>query len=206
MVVWCSPQMASQLPHRSWLDVKTPSLLSGTRLLRPFWPAIANREIAGNCDVLLVPGGLSFGRFIPMVTMSRNLLPFDVSERRRYGWSLVGIRLRLLELLQTATFRRATATIFLTRTAQRIVENRTGALGRSEVIPHGVSAAFKQPPRRKEPFRLFDDRPFRLVSDPYWSAITQSVGARVTSLRQRRLQCRSIFSGRRPGRASGKVS
>jgi len=164
IVVWCSPEMAPQLPQRPWLEVKTPSLLGGWRVLRPLWPLVGHNEIASSCDVLLVPGGISFGRFQPMVTMSRNLLPFDVRERSRYGWSRVGTRLRLLELLQTATFRRATATIFLTRTAQNIVQSRTGALRRCEVIPHGVSVVFRHTPRNQEPISAYSfERPLRLV-------------------------------------------
>ena len=47
-------------------------------------------------DVLFVPGGTYTGSYQPFVTMSRNLLPFDLSERKRYAGTRIGLRLRAL--------------------------------------------------------------------------------------------------------------
>ena len=56
------------------------------------------------------------------------MLPFEWPELRRYGASLTGLRLALLRLGQTRTFRRADAVIFLTRYAHDEVTRITGAI------------------------------------------------------------------------------
>ncbi|HEX2674255.1 MAG TPA: glycosyltransferase family 1 protein [Polyangiaceae bacterium] len=116
-------------------------------------------------DVLFVPGGTYAGSFRPFVTMSRNLLPFDLPERRRYDGSLVGLRLRALSISQARTFRRAAGVIFLTDTAKAIVTARTGHLaGRTAVIPHGIAGPFFAAPRVQRDLSAYEPAaPFKWI-------------------------------------------
>jgi glycosyltransferase involved in cell wall biosynthesis len=120
---------------------------------------------AANVDVLFAPGGLYRGGFRPFVTMSRNMLPFDPPSATLYGWSIMRLRLAMLTRLQTATFRGANGTIFLTEAARRSVQRITGPLqGLTRVVPHGVSERYRQKPRPQRALGTYTpERPFRLL-------------------------------------------
>jgi predicted dehydrogenase len=96
--------------------------------------------------------------------MSQNMLPFQLREARRYGWSLKTLKLLLLRLVQTRTFRSADRVIFLTQYARTAVLKVTGELlGEEDVIPFGISSRFFSPPRRQRQANDFtQDRPCRV--------------------------------------------
>jgi glycosyltransferase involved in cell wall biosynthesis len=101
-------------------------------------------------DLLWVPGGSIIPTFRPVVTMSRNMLPFDWKELRRFGLSWIALKLLILRWNQSYSFQRADGTIFLTRYAFDAVTQVTGSLtGRTAIVPHGVNARFQLPPRRQ---------------------------------------------------------
>jgi glycosyltransferase involved in cell wall biosynthesis len=124
-----------------------------------------SRRAASSCDVLLVPGGSFRGTFRPFVTISRNALPFEPLEMRRYGFSATHLRLRLLRQSQAATFRRADGVIFLTRYAAERISAVVGASrGTTARIPHGVENRFFHEPRAQLPASGYSaERPFRLL-------------------------------------------
>jgi glycosyltransferase involved in cell wall biosynthesis len=145
VVVWAPEATLRQLKDQSWLSKRHDPALESHYLLRAWWQstrlgALARRE---ECDLLFVPGGAFATDFRPVVTMSRNLLPFEWRELRRYGCSATTLRLLLLRGSLTRSFRRATGTIFLTHYAQQAVRTVTGNLsGASVIIPHGLDAGF----------------------------------------------------------------
>jgi glycosyltransferase involved in cell wall biosynthesis len=115
--------------------------------------------------VLFAPGGLCTDRFHPVVTMSRNMLPFQVWEMSRYGPSRMLLRLGLLRAAQWRSFQIADGVIFLSRFARDSVLRATGPLrSQSTVIPHGVESRFFREPRQQRPAADFtQDAPMRLV-------------------------------------------
>lgn len=182
VLVWAGSAVLGRIEDRPWLRKVSDPLLEQDanpfrdrrHLQRAYWqrfklPRLARRE---GCDLLFVPGGMDNSGFVPMVTMSRNMLPFDMHEARRYGMSLSLLRLLTLRRLQMRTFRRATGMIFLTEYARRMVLEAVGQLpGPTAVIPHGVSHRFTLEPR---PQRAIADcspaQPFRIV---YVSTVDQ---------------------------------
>lgn len=164
VVVWGAGATLGHLPVRPWLaPVRVPALEGGAAARR-YWQSVTLARIArASVDVLFVPGGTYAGSFRPFVTMSRNLLPFDLRERARYDGSLVGLRLRALSISQTRSFRRAAGVIFLTDTAKAVVTARTGELGgRTAVIPHGIAQPFFAAPRVQRDLSVYTfAAPFR---------------------------------------------
>jgi glycosyltransferase involved in cell wall biosynthesis len=172
VLVWGNRQTLAQLPTQPWLTVVHEPLLDRSFPLRLFWQATQLSQLAQNsCDILFVPGGSHFGSFRPLVTMSRNLLPFDRHERQKFGWSWINLRLSLLRLSQGYTFRRADGLIFLTKYAcsavmTQIKKNR----GPLIIIPHGINRRFCLAPRPQKHIKDYaEDNPFRLL---YVSDIT----------------------------------
>jgi glycosyltransferase involved in cell wall biosynthesis len=147
VLVWAPRATLARLEERSWLLKRHEIVLERAYPLRAWWQGARLGRLARfeQCDLLFVPGGAFATGFRPVVTMSRNLLPFEWGELWRYGCSLTTLRLLLLRRSQSRSFRNASGTIFLTRHAQKVVSAITGELpGDSDVIPHGVDDRFFQ--------------------------------------------------------------
>jgi glycosyltransferase involved in cell wall biosynthesis len=132
---------------------------------RLLWQRFALSRLAAGCDVLFVPGGSYFGGFRPIVTMSRNLLPFEWRELRRFGWSLMTLKLCLLRFSQTRSLRRADGVIFLTDYAyQVLMPILRMTRGETVIIPHGINERFTCAPRVQASVdRYSPERPLRLL-------------------------------------------
>lgn len=154
VVVWGARALLDRLPRRPWLAPVHVPPLEGPLPARVAWQQtrLAGAARDARCDLLFVPGGTYLGTFRPFVTMSRNLLPFDLAEVGRYGASPMVPKLLLLRLGQSRTVRDADGTIFLHDHARaRVARVVARPRGRATVIPHGVSARFRLPPRPQRP-------------------------------------------------------
>ena len=166
MVVWASQATLNRLTDRPWLVKRHEPALESTYARRALWQRIRLGALARaeRCDLLFVPGATFATDFRPVVTMSRNALPFELPEQARYGFSKTGIRLLLLRWMQSRSFRKADGTIFLTAYAKQAVHAVTGPLpGHINIIPHGLDRRFFRPPRTQrsieacsavDPFRI----------------------------------------------------
>ncbi len=167
VVVWGGEETLHKLPERAWLTKVNPPALNRGLLRRTLWQRFHLSPFAGEaqCDVLFVLGGSFAGSFRPIVTMSQNLLPFEWSELRRYGWSLTTLKLLLLRYTQTWSFRSADGVIFLTGYARQAVEKVTGKIpGRTVLIPHGLDTRFQNHPRSQWPISDYTtSNPFRVL-------------------------------------------
>lgn len=145
IVVWAPRASVTRFPDApDWVEYRSPEALNRSLLSRIWWTTRhLAADAAGDIDLLFVPGGLYLGRFRPFVTMCQNMLPFDREQRALFGFSGQGLRLRLLRVLQSSTFRRADRTIFLSRYARaELAEQIYARAAREPVIPHGVDAHF----------------------------------------------------------------
>jgi glycosyltransferase involved in cell wall biosynthesis len=166
IVVWGGRDTLAHVPERTWIERVHVPALDGPLPRRILWQRTRLASAAHRAsDILFIPGGTFSGSFRPFVTMCRNMLPFDRRERRRYGMSVVGLRLGMLEVLQARSFRRADGVIFLTDYAKRTVLAHTGPLpGLVTTIAHGVDETIRSAPRRQLPIGAYTfDKPFRLL-------------------------------------------
>lgn len=167
VTVWAGSGTLSRIEDRDWLIKVSDPLLNRLLPYRVYWQRFRLKGLAAlaGCDVLLVPGGSDASGFKPLVTMSRNLLPFEWREMRRYGFSWSFIRIALLHLIQKRTFRKAEGLIFLTQYARDTV---MASVGRSDakmaVISHGIDGRFYLAPRTQRGMHEFTDaEPCRLL-------------------------------------------
>lgn len=174
VIVWSSAKTLAAIDHRSWLVKQAPAALNEGLLKRVFWKRYCLSKSARDmdCDLLFVPGGAYAGDFQPVVTMSQNLLPFELHELKRYGFRLFTLRLLLLRFVQSRSFRKADGIIFLTPYAKaRVLETASTLRGRSAVIPHGLNPRFRMVPKAQRPIVAYDEKhPYRLL---YVSIIDQ---------------------------------
>ena len=167
VVIWGGRSTLSVIDDRPWLDKLNPPELEKGLLQRILWQRfqLSNATRNVGCDVLFVPGGSYAGNFHPVVTMSRNLLPFEFRELKRYGWSLFTLKMLLLRYAQSRSYHKVDGLIFLTEYARKTVLEITGNLqGRICTIPHGLSPRFSRPPKQQHSINDYDDRkPYRVL-------------------------------------------
>jgi glycosyltransferase involved in cell wall biosynthesis len=167
VVVWGSSSTLSALEDQPWLERRTPAELNRGLLQRLIWQRFYLSQAAreAGCAILFVPGGSYTAQFHPVVTMSRNMLPFDMRELKRYGWTSMALRLLLLRVMQSRSFQKADGVIFLTTYARDAVTTVTGKLrGNISVIPHGFNQRFNLAPKLQRAIADYDDaRPYRVL-------------------------------------------
>lgn len=161
--VWSGAGTLRRISDRPWLTKRTHPVLESNPLRRAVWQFRRLGKLAqeDGCDLVFVPGGTFTTSFRPIVTMCRNMLPFEWREIRRYGASLQALRFLTLRMTQARSFRCASGTIFLTRYAFDAVERIVGQLpGPAPIIPHGVDSRFFAPVHSQ---CADSDRPLELV-------------------------------------------
>ena len=172
IIVWGNRHTNSYIKNSEIVDTRSLAILDQSLFKRLLW---RQKELpwllkVNNCDVLFSPGGIIPFRndMVPtIVTMSRNLLPFDNAAIAGYPLSQFHKKINLLVLrcLQTASFRRASGTLFLTEFAKDIVFKRTGQLpGLWKVVPHGLEDSFYSSPHKTGPVEYYcSNNPFRFL-------------------------------------------
>lgn len=174
VVVWGGQATLRALDDGPWLDKRNPPALDKGLLQRSLWQRYRLSQAArdAGCDVLFVPGGNYAGDFHPVVTMSRNMLPFEWRELKRYGWSILALKLLLLRLSQSRSYRKVDGLIFLTDYARQAVLSVTGTLhAKTSTIPHGLNPRFIQAPKSQCAIVDYDEaNPYRVL---YVSIIDQ---------------------------------
>lgn len=174
VVVWGGQHILDELDNQVWLHKSNPSALDKGLLQRIYWQQYYLSQAArdAGCHILFVPGGSYIGNFRPVVTMSRNMLPFEWRELKRYGLSLLSIKLLFLHFVQSRSFKKADGVIFLTEYARKAIINVVGLLqAKTVIIPHGLNLRFANYPKIQRAIDTYSEvNPYRVL---YVSRIDQ---------------------------------
>jgi glycosyltransferase involved in cell wall biosynthesis len=172
VIVWGSTATLSKIDEHDWLCKVHVPLLERALPYRIYWHRFMSKKLVqqAGCTLLFVPGGSDANGFTPIVTMSRNMLPFEWREMLRYRSLTAILRLLLIRRTQIVSFKKANGVIFLTKYARQAIFKITGQIsGKSMIIPHGISPYFYLTPRvQRSPTDFSDARPCRAL---YVSAI-----------------------------------
>jgi len=138
-----------KIEDRPWLVKYNNKYFQKGTFLRFFWQFFfLNKYLKqSKCDLLFVPGGTYLGTWKPFVTMSQNLLPFEWSELKRYGFSKMLIKMFLLRYTQTTTFNKSAGVIFLSKYAHAVVKNYINNNIKFSIIAHGINKRFENLPK-----------------------------------------------------------
>ena len=146
--VLARPELEAELA-RDRVHVVQPKWPMHNGLLLSVWKKLFLRSYAERLGASLVffPGGI-VGAGIPAgarsATMFRNVIPFDLAQRRRYGLSYQRLRNWLLERVMLTGMLAADRVIFLSDYGRSLIEKHAGhAIAGAVTIPHGVSDAFR---------------------------------------------------------------
>jgi glycosyltransferase involved in cell wall biosynthesis len=116
-------------------------------ILRALWerwllPHYLKRSHA---DILFCPGGLVATK-VPVgcrvVTMFRNMMPFDAPTLQRMPWGLQRLRTHILRTLMLRSMRESNLTIFISAFARGVIEALI-RIPNAVTIPHGISESFR---------------------------------------------------------------
>lgn len=167
VVVWGAAKTLDLIEYRPWLVKQSPRSINGGLLKRSVWQRLFLSDVARleKCDVLFVPGGSYAGTFHPIVTMSRNMLPFEWNEIKRYGVTYDALKLLLRRRVQSGSFQYADGVIFLTQYAKDAVHAVIGDLGGEvAVVPHGLNDRFKKAPRLQQAITAYSqESPYKII-------------------------------------------
>ena len=142
--VWSHKNLLDEIPEMPWLIKHNPTFLEKNLFLQLFWQRfILKKELEKNkCKIVFNTTSSSIGKFMPNVTLSQDMLPFEPGEMQRYKLGLGRARLFFLKILYIRALRFSSAVIFLTNYASRMIQDVTGPIGNSVIIPHGVKNSF----------------------------------------------------------------
>lgn len=98
-----------------------------------------------SADVLFCPGGLVAStppEGCKVVTMFRNMIPFDPKAMRALPLGLQWVRSQILKRLMLRSMREADLTIFISEYARQVIE-KLARIPHPLTIPHGISEVFR---------------------------------------------------------------
>jgi glycosyltransferase involved in cell wall biosynthesis len=183
-------QTLNKIPDYNWLIKKSHFLIEKSPIATLFWQVFlfSNSARKLGCSLAFSPGGTFLSGFRPFVTMSQNMLPFELKEAFRFKSILTRLRFLILNLTQSYSFKKASGLIFLTNYAKDIISAKLNlSASKSTLVPHGINPLFlKKPAIQKEIGTYSLEKPFRLL---YVSIITAykhqwNVAAAIAKLRQ----------------------
>ncbi|MHA8051674.1 glycosyltransferase family 4 protein [Aquirufa sp. ROCK-SH2] len=166
VIIWSNNSTLNKIPDKDWLIKKTHYLLNKSFIWSFFFQYFFFSKILKEemCSILFVPGGTFLGRFENYVTMSRNILPFDKNEARRFKNLNTRIRLYILNLTQSYSFKRSKGLIFLTDFAKNCVLGQIRSVNNYTIIPHGINIKFQNNPKEQIAITNYTfENPFKLL-------------------------------------------
>lgn len=145
-----SPKFADQFSSGHSVEILAPAFPARSLVHRVLWYWVRLPRLLRclKADVLFSPGGTLATRRLhgaKSAVTHQNMLPFDLTERKRYPYGYLRVKFWLLRLAQGASFRDADLVIFISEYAKAAIDRCIPRKrGRSTVIPHGLSDHFRQ--------------------------------------------------------------
>jgi glycosyltransferase involved in cell wall biosynthesis len=203
--VWAFDALSAALPDAEWLVKHCPPVLKKSIARQLWWQYrwLPGEARAAGVDILLNTDAGTVCRARPSVVMSRDMLPYEPGEMRRFGLSRMGLRILALRGVQTASMKSADGVVFLTQYAADVIQRATGPLAHVAIIPHGVAPAFRQSPRQGRvsgPIRCVYVSPTDLYKHQWW------VVRAVADLRRRGHDITLLLAGGESGRGQDRLN
>jgi glycosyltransferase involved in cell wall biosynthesis len=144
--IFCSDDLP--LPADPRIRRATASWPTNNPLLRALWEKIAlPRYLAAEkADILFCPGGVVATRVpkgVKVVTMFRNMIPFDPELVGAMPWGLMRLRNIILKRVMLKSMAQADLTIFISDHARSVIEALT-PIPSPLTIPHGIGDLFRE--------------------------------------------------------------
>ena len=142
--IWGVNSLLDQLPNAAYIEKFSHPFLNRGLFFRIFWQLfIRDRQFKNKFDILWSPFGTYSSKKFPYVSMSRNMLVFDLKEQNRFDF-FSKIKFTLLRYKQENSFKNANGLIFLSKYAQEFICNEINLANKNmKIIHHGIGEDFK---------------------------------------------------------------
>jgi glycosyltransferase involved in cell wall biosynthesis len=143
--LWAYEVLLNAIPDRPWLRKHRVAALQSKLIYQVWWERwhLPVELRNSRCDIVFNVDAGTVARFRPSVTMSQDMLSYEVGELQRHrgkAW----LRIVMLRHIQNRSLRAAQGAIFLTHYAARVIQQSCGVLANVALIPHGVDDAFRE--------------------------------------------------------------
>ena len=166
-IIWSNKKVLDKIENSDLLIKKHSYLFEKNFIFQIVWRKFfLPRELKLNkCNILFVPGGSYIGSFKPVVSMCRNMLPFEKKERNYYFFSMQYIKLLILRYIQINTFKKSNGVIFLSNYAKDVILRYSkNTLKNYKIIPHGISNDYKFLKKNNNKVEKFTNKnPIKLI-------------------------------------------
>jgi len=166
VIIWSGNSTLNQIENKPYIIKNEIKMLNSSLIIRIIWQIFFfDKILKRECDILLSLGGLYFGKFRPYISMSRNMLIFNDSERDRYGFSYTKLRYIILKILQKRSFKNSEGVIFVSEYAKKYISEKISfKLKSDKVIYHGISNKFTNMPKPQKDIKEYSfEKPFKLL-------------------------------------------
>lgn len=140
VLIVCAPEKVLSKIRGSKKIIKiSHNLLNKSLFHRIFWHLFLSKDIFKkyDCDIAFYPGGINASGIKKYVTMSRNMLPFSISEVLRFKSPFFICKLLLIRLFQSYGFKNSSGIIFLNEYARNRLSKFYDKKKLVKIIPHG---------------------------------------------------------------------
>lgn len=157
------------LPKRNWLVIKSLRLFDLPFPIRFFYQQffLIKKINKDKYHLLFSPGGIiPFFCKLPTVSISQNLLPFELKEARLFGnFNKMLFKMMLLRFIHRNSFKKASGVIFLSKYAIKIIKNSINfEIKNKALIPHGIDFNFFHKPRIQLNIEEYSvKKPFKII-------------------------------------------
>ncbi len=141
IIIAAPSRVLDQIEEQDWLIKRGHPLLNGSILSKWLWKRMMLKEWLKEYQAFLFVDSTFRPPFNwPHVTICHNLLPLERKEIKRYGISLVTLRLWLLRFAHLRAYKKASGVIFLTRYCLDVLPKSTKKhILKYAIVPHGVN-------------------------------------------------------------------
>lgn len=164
IILWSTSEFLSQVNNLDYIEKHTHYLLNKGYISRLFWIIFFRNKSYKGFDIIFSPFGTYFNKDQNYVSMSQNMLPFDLNEISKFSL-FYKIKFHLLRFIQKKSFKNAKGLIFISNYASNVIKNLFSInYINSKVINHGISDDFNFPPKTQKSISLYNlGTPFRLL-------------------------------------------
>lgn len=145
------------MPKNKDINYITSKLFSKNLIFRILWQIIYLNFVIfkKNYSCVFITGSSHLILKKPVVTISQNLLPFSPTEINKYFFSSFYIKLKILGITQSLSFKLSEGIIFLHHYSKKLILNSIGGLfGQTRIVHHGLDTKTKKAQYNKNKYRL----------------------------------------------------
>lgn len=140
-ILWGRAEVLKKVTNKQFIIKKTNRFINSNTLIRSIWVKFCLKSFLkkDKCEVLYNPGGNDLSGFKPLITMSRNMLPFELMQLLKELDLLMFLKMSITRIITEFNFKKASGIIFISNHA--LTRNKKFDK-KSIVIHHGVDRSF----------------------------------------------------------------